>query len=58
MSEAVVWQPRCVFCGCEHYIMAINAISHGHAPCHRCGRTPPVYTDLAKYRAALKAVRG
>lgn len=51
-------QTRCVYCGTEHYALAVVAISYGHAKCGRCGRTPPVYTDREQYRRALREARG
>lgn len=53
----VVYQPRCVFCGCEHYVMNVAAISHGEAGCGRCGKVPPVYTRIRDYQAAMRTVR-
>lgn len=49
----VIWQPRCIFCGLEHYIIATLAISRGEAACHNCGRVPPVFHDRDEYLARL-----
>lgn len=53
----VVMQPRCVFCAREHYVLGVHAISHGHGACHNCGRTPPVYTSIERYRDALRTAK-
>jgi hypothetical protein len=54
-ADNVIYQSRCIFCKREQYTLAVPAISHGHAGCAWCGRTPPVFTDLQRYRAALKS---
>lgn len=53
-----VIQTRCVYCGGEHYALAVIAVSHGHAACHNCGRTPGVFTDLDAYRVAVRRAQG
>jgi hypothetical protein len=50
----VVYQPRCIYCKREHYALNVTALSHGHAACHNCRRTPPVFDTVAAYRAALR----
>lgn len=57
-AGGVVLQPRCVFCGSEHYALGVIAISNAEAGCHRCGRVPPIFTSEADYRARLREVRG
>jgi hypothetical protein len=53
----VVYQPRCVHCGAAHYALAVPAISHGEAPCGRCGQHAPVFTDHRAYAAMLRRNR-
>jgi hypothetical protein len=54
VADETVMQPRCIFCKREQYAPAVYAISLGEHPCCWCGRTPPVFTDRAAYREALK----
>lgn len=56
--DDVVIQPRCVFCGHEHYVLAVIAISYANASCGRCGRVPPIFLDENAYRARLQEVYG
>lgn len=54
LEESGVWyQPRCVFCGREHYMPAVPAISHGQHPCCWCGLVPPVFGTRELYQRAL-----
>lgn len=52
-----VYQPRCVFCGLEHYVLNVISVSNGASGCHNCGRVPPVFYDQAAYYAALREGR-
>jgi hypothetical protein len=51
----VVLQTRCVFCKREQYALNSLAVSHGNAGCSWCGRVPPIFYDIERYRAALRA---
>lgn len=52
-----VYQPRCVFCGLEHYVLNVPSVSNGASGCHNCGRVPPVFYDQTAYYAALREGR-
>lgn len=54
MDERIVMQPRCIGCKREQYGPGVFAISHGEAGCAWCGLCPPVFTDEAAYREALR----
>jgi hypothetical protein len=54
VTGPVVMQPRCLYCGAEHYGPAVADISHGRAGCGRCGRIPPTFTSEDAYRQARR----
>lgn len=55
-SPGPVYQPRCVHCGLEHYVLNVPGVSTGEAPCHNCGRKAPVFETWQEYTDALKAM--
>lgn len=57
MPDRIVYQQRCPYCLAEHPPAAVLAVSYGYGICVRCRRTPPVYTDVISYRAALARAR-
>lgn len=54
LTSPVVMQLRCIFCKREQYMPAVWDISFGRKPCTWCVHTPPVFTDEAAYREALR----
>lgn len=50
-----VLQVRCVRCKLGQFGPAVVAISNGRCRCATCGHKPPIFYDLADYRAALNA---
>lgn len=53
MSEEVFYQPRCVSCGLEHYVLNVPSLSRGESPCHNCGHVPPVFTSRQEWKVAF-----
>lgn len=46
---------RCVHCGSEQHGPRVYGFSHGNGPCPSCRwRHAPIFTDINRYRAALK----
>ena len=52
--KEVIMQTICIYCKQEQYAISVYPVSHGEMGCAKCGKIPPVFTNLKKYKEELE----
>jgi hypothetical protein len=52
--KEVIMQTICIYCKQEQYAISVYPVSHGEMGCAKCGKIPPVFNNLKKYKEELE----